>query len=77
VRQRAVVVAGAVVRLWLASAPCDIVEFGERDARFGKCAMSCQKGKPIRKAKPGDYRCKDCGFVTTKKKKVCKPKKVK
>jgi hypothetical protein len=47
------------------------------DARFGKVAMSCQKGKPIRKAKPGDYRCKDCGFVTAKKKKLCKPKKVK
>jgi hypothetical protein len=39
--------------------------------------MTCQKGKPIRKAKPGDYRCKDCGFVTSKKKKICKPKKVK
>jgi hypothetical protein len=39
--------------------------------------MSCQKGKPIRKAKPGDYRCKECGFVTAKKKKLCKPKKVK
>lgn len=40
-------------------------------------AVSCQKGKPIRKAKPGDWRCKECGFVTSKKKKICEPKKVK
>jgi hypothetical protein len=39
--------------------------------------MSCQKGKPIREAKPGDFRCKECGFVSAKKKKLCKPKKVK
>lgn len=39
--------------------------------------MSCQKGKPIRKAKPGDYRCKDCAVVAAKKKQLCKPKKVK
>jgi hypothetical protein len=39
--------------------------------------MSCQKGKPIRKAKPGDFRCKDCGVVSAKKKKLCQPKKVK
>ena len=39
--------------------------------------MSCQKGKPIRKAKPGDFRCKECGFVSSKKKKLCEPKKVK
>jgi hypothetical protein len=39
--------------------------------------MSCQKGKPIRKAKPGDWRCKECGFVAAKKKKLCEPKKVK
>ena len=40
-------------------------------------AMSCQKGKPIRKAKPGDWRCKECGFVAANKKKLCEPKKVK
>ncbi len=39
--------------------------------------VSCQKGKPIRKAKPGDWRCKECGFVTAKKGKICEPKKVK
>jgi hypothetical protein len=39
--------------------------------------MSCQKGKPIRTAKPGDYRCKECGVVSKKKKKLCWPKKVK
>jgi hypothetical protein len=40
-------------------------------------SMSCQKGKPIRKAKPGDFRCKECGFVSASKKKLCEPKKVK
>ena len=40
-------------------------------------AVSCQKGKPIRKAKPGDFRCKECGFVAAKKKKLCEPKEVK
>jgi len=39
--------------------------------------MSCQKGKPIRKVKPGAWRCKDCGFVASKKKKLCEPKRVK
>ena len=39
--------------------------------------MSCQKGKPIRKANAGDYRCKECGVVSSKKKKLCSPKKVK
>ena len=39
--------------------------------------VSCQKGKPIRKAKPGDFRCKECGFVSAKKSKLCEPKKVK
>ena len=45
--------------------------------RLPESTMSCQRGKPIREAKPGDYRCKDCGFVSAKKKKLCKPKKVK
>jgi hypothetical protein len=40
-------------------------------------AVSCQKGKPIRKAKLGDYRCRECGFVSSKKKKLCEPQKVK
>jgi hypothetical protein len=40
-------------------------------------SMSCQRGKPIRKAKPGEFRCKDCGVVAKKKKKLCSPKKVK
>ncbi|HEX5471353.1 MAG TPA: hypothetical protein VFW73_05680 [Lacipirellulaceae bacterium] len=39
--------------------------------------MSCQKDKPHRKAKPGDFRCKDCGAVSKRKKKLCNPKKVK
>jgi hypothetical protein len=44
---------------------------------YQELRMSCQRGKPIRKAKPGDYRCKDCGVVSAKKKKLCRPKKVK
>jgi hypothetical protein len=39
--------------------------------------MGCLKGSPIRKAKPGDFRCKDCGVVAAKKNKLCRPKKVK
>jgi hypothetical protein len=39
--------------------------------------MSCSKDKPRRKAKPGDFRCKDCGVVANKKKNLCNPKKVK
>jgi hypothetical protein len=39
--------------------------------------MSCQKGKPIRKAQPGEFRCRECGVVAKKKKKLCNPKKVK
>ena len=39
--------------------------------------MSCSKDKPIRKAKPGEFRCKECGVVAKKKKSLCNPKKVK
>ena len=39
--------------------------------------MGCLRGKRKREPKPGDYRCKDCGVVAAKKKKLCKPKKVK
>ncbi|MFO0791437.1 MAG: hypothetical protein U0805_18410 [Pirellulales bacterium] len=39
--------------------------------------MPCEHNKPIRQAKPGDFRCRDCGFVAKKKKKLCNPKKVK
>jgi hypothetical protein len=39
--------------------------------------MGCLKDKPIRTAKAGDFRCKECGAVATKKKRLCKPKKVK
>jgi hypothetical protein len=40
-------------------------------------AMGCLKGTRIRKAKSGDFRCKDCGVVAAKKKNLCAPKKVK
>jgi hypothetical protein len=39
--------------------------------------MSCQRDKPRRKAKPGYFRCKDCGAVAKKKKILCSPKKIK
>jgi hypothetical protein len=39
--------------------------------------MGCQRGKPIRKAKIGDFRCKDCGAIAGKKKKLCRPKRIK
>jgi hypothetical protein len=40
--------------------------------------MGCNKDiLPVRKAKPGEFRCKDCGVVSKKKKQLCNPKKVK
>jgi len=39
--------------------------------------MSCRKGKSKVKAKPGRFRCEDCGAVVKKKSAVCDPKKVK
>jgi hypothetical protein len=39
--------------------------------------MRCLRGTKVRKARPGDWRCKDCGVVSAKKKKLCNPKKVK
>ena len=50
---------------------------GKESKPTGGIAMGCQKGKPIRTAKPGDWRCKECGVVSAKKKKLCEPKKVK
>jgi len=46
-------------------------------ARDKENLMSCSKDKPRRKAKPGDFRCKDCGVVAKKKTNLCNPKKVK
>ncbi len=39
--------------------------------------MGCLKGKDSAKKKPGRFECKVCGAVAKKKKKVCKPKKLK
>jgi hypothetical protein len=39
--------------------------------------MSCKKGKSSAPAEPGNYKCKKCGAVVKKKKKICKPKKIK
>ncbi|MFP4140715.1 MAG: hypothetical protein ACOCXY_03115 [Planctomycetota bacterium] len=39
--------------------------------------MGCLKGKKKAKDKPGNYRCKKCGAIHEKKKKLCKPKKIK
>jgi transcription initiation factor TFIIIB Brf1 subunit/transcription initiation factor TFIIB len=48
-----------------------------RTAHGKETTMSCSKDKPIRKAKRGEFRCKDCGVVAKKKKNLCSPKKVK
>ena len=39
--------------------------------------MSCLKGKKEAKEKAGNYRCTKCGAVTEKKKRLCKPEKIK
>ena len=39
--------------------------------------MRCQEKKRKRKSKPGDFVCKECGAVSAKKKRLCKPKKIK
>ena len=39
--------------------------------------MGCLKGKDTPKPKPGRFVCKDCFAVAKKKKKLCKPKKIK
>ena len=39
--------------------------------------MGCKKGSAKVKAKPGRFRCQDCGAVVKKKDKVCDPKKIK
>ncbi len=37
----------------------------------------CLKGKKEAKEKKGNFTCKKCGAVTKKKKRLCKPKKIK
>jgi hypothetical protein len=37
----------------------------------------CLSGKKEAKAKPGRYKCKNCGAVSKKKKRICEPKKIK
>jgi hypothetical protein len=39
--------------------------------------MGCLKGQKKAKSKPGNFRCKKCGAIHKKKKKLCKPKKIK
>jgi len=39
--------------------------------------MSCLKGKKEAREEPGNFRCKDCGAVSKKKKRLCEPKKIK
>ena len=38
--------------------------------------MGCLKGKKKAPAKPGNYRCAKCDAVHKKKKRLCKPKKI-
>ena len=37
----------------------------------------CLDGKKEAKEKPGNYKCKNCGAVSTKKADICQPKKIK
>ena len=39
--------------------------------------MGCLKGKEEAKHKPGNFECKNCGAISKKKGRVCKPKKIK
>jgi hypothetical protein len=41
--------------------------------------MGCKKprNKPVPKAKPGRFKCDDCGAVVKKKDQACSPKKIK
>ena len=39
--------------------------------------MMCLKGESEHNPKPGRYRCKNCGAVSKKKGRICKPKKIK
>jgi hypothetical protein len=61
---------------WMIASGCHGVIM-RRTARGKETMMSCSKDKPIRKAKPGEFRCKECGVVAKKKKNLCNPKKVK
>jgi len=38
--------------------------------------MGCSRGKRKAKNKPGNYRCRKCGAVCRKKKRLCKPVKI-
>jgi len=37
----------------------------------------CVKGKKLAEKKRGNFQCKKCGGTAEKKKKLCKPKKIK
>jgi len=37
----------------------------------------CLKGKKQAKDEPGHFHCKDCGAISKKKPRLCKPKKIK
>ena len=39
--------------------------------------VACLKGRKEAKKQKGNFRCKNCGAVTRKKKRLCKPKKIK
>ena len=52
------------------------IAFGQTLAAGGT-TMGCLKDKGKRKLKLGHFRCKDCGVVAKKKKRLCEPKKIK
>jgi hypothetical protein len=39
--------------------------------------VSCLEDKPKEWDRPGKFRCKSCGATSDKKKKICKPAKIK
>ena len=39
--------------------------------------MGCLKGRKQAEDKAGNYRCKGCGAVSRKKRRLCKPRKIK
>lgn len=39
--------------------------------------MGCLKGKKEANRKPGRFECRNCGAISKKKSRVCKPKKIK
>jgi len=42
-----------------------------------EASIMCLKGRKQAKDKPGNFHCKNCGAISKKKSRLCKPKKIK